>query len=197
MISGVDKELLKWLFEYIIGFFDYNIKDDELDDRWMWVCRMFEREERRWRQQKKTPKKIKELFIQDKVISKEESKQLRINYLKEQYEDSLRRYYQKQASIKEVEGRKKQLLYFMNPPKDKITDEDIKIAKNRNISDFIEVSRGKQIKCIFHNDNNPSLGITRNMFHCFSCGVGGDTISFVMKLKNLKFIEAVRFIINN
>ena len=48
--------------------------------------------------------------------------------------------------------------------------------------------------CPFHNENTPSFSVNteRQCFHCFGCGVGGNSISFVMKYENLTFTEAVR-----
>ena len=31
-------------------------------------------------------------------------------------------------------------------------------------------------------------------FHCFGCGAGGDVITFIMKIENLSYIEAVKFL---
>jgi hypothetical protein len=39
--------------------------------------------------------------------------------------------------------------------------------------------------CPFHNDNHPSMKIYNKGFYCFSCGVGGDIITFVSRLYNL------------
>lgn len=48
--------------------------------------------------------------------------------------------------------------------------------------------------CPFHPDQSPSMIVTpgKNLFHCFSCGAGGDAIAFVMKLDSVDFPEAVR-----
>jgi DNA primase len=50
--------------------------------------------------------------------------------------------------------------------------------------------------CPFHNEKTPSFSVhaTRQFFHCFGCGVSGDVISFVQKIENLTFPEAVRLI---
>lgn len=34
------------------------------------------------------------------------------------------------------------------------------------------------IKCIFHNDKNPSMKLYRDHFHCFACGAHGDAIAY-------------------
>ncbi len=50
--------------------------------------------------------------------------------------------------------------------------------------------------CPFHNERTGSLSITpsKNAWYCFGCADGGDSIGFIMKLKNLDFIEAVEYI---
>ena len=35
---------------------------------------------------------------------------------------------------------------------------------------------------------------TKQIFHCFGCGAGGDVVSFLMKHENLSFSEALRYI---
>jgi len=48
--------------------------------------------------------------------------------------------------------------------------------------------------CPFHEEKTPSFSIfeNTNKFHCYGCGEHGDAIDFVMKLKNIKFNEAVQ-----
>jgi len=50
--------------------------------------------------------------------------------------------------------------------------------------------------CPFHNEKTPSFSVhaTRQFFHCFGCGVSGDVFSFVQKVENITFPEAVRLI---
>lgn len=47
--------------------------------------------------------------------------------------------------------------------------------------------------CPFHNEKTPSFSVSRDkqFFHCFGCGEGGNVISFMMKIENLPFPEAV------
>jgi DNA primase len=69
-----------------------------------------------------------------------------------------------------------------------------------NIEDVIS-KYGVQLKrkgsnslacCPFHNEKTPSFTVNaqKGIFKCFGCGEGGNAISFVMKLKNMNFIEA-------
>ena len=48
--------------------------------------------------------------------------------------------------------------------------------------------------CPFHNEKTPSFSVhaTRQFYHCFGCGDSGDVFSFVQKIENITFPEAVR-----
>ncbi len=50
--------------------------------------------------------------------------------------------------------------------------------------------------CPFHEEKTPSFRVTpaRGFFHCFGCGEGGDVISFVQKIQNVSFVEAVEWL---
>ena len=64
------------------------------------------------------------------------------------------------------------------------------------ISNYIELKKsGSNYKavCPFHNEKTPSLMISpsKQIFHCFGCGVGGDIISFIMNYEKLSYPEAI------
>ena len=48
--------------------------------------------------------------------------------------------------------------------------------------------------CPFHDDHKPSMRVSddKGLFHCFSCGTGGDIIGFHMKYNNLDFVSALK-----
>lgn len=50
--------------------------------------------------------------------------------------------------------------------------------------------------CPFHNEKSPSFSVSpsRQLYHCFGCGVGGNVITFVMEYENFTFLEAVKFL---
>ena len=50
--------------------------------------------------------------------------------------------------------------------------------------------------CPFHDDKTPSLKITptKNLFHCFGCGVGGSVIDWVIKTQGVSFRHAVELL---
>ncbi len=50
--------------------------------------------------------------------------------------------------------------------------------------------------CPFHNEKSPSFSVSpsRQLYHCFGCGVGGNVITFVMEYENYTFLEAVRML---
>lgn len=47
--------------------------------------------------------------------------------------------------------------------------------------------------CPFHDEKTPSFMVSpsKNIFHCYGCGVGGDSIKFVMEYEKLNFVEAI------
>jgi len=47
--------------------------------------------------------------------------------------------------------------------------------------------------CPFHTEKTPSFIVSksRQIYHCFGCGKGGDAISFLMEMQNVSFSEAL------
>jgi DNA primase len=50
--------------------------------------------------------------------------------------------------------------------------------------------------CPFHGEKTPSFSVhaTRQFFHCFGCGQSGDVFTFIQKIENVSFPEAVKII---
>jgi DNA primase len=50
--------------------------------------------------------------------------------------------------------------------------------------------------CPFHDDHRPSMYVVphKQIYHCFSCGAGGNAIDFVVNFHRMEFIEALRFL---
>ena len=48
--------------------------------------------------------------------------------------------------------------------------------------------------CPFHNEKTPSFTVypDTQSFYCFGCGAGGDAITFVKKIENLDYLDAVK-----
>ena len=68
----------------------------------------------------------------------------------------------------------------------------------RIIGDYVKLKKtGAQNYgglCPFHQEKSPSFSVhvTKQFYHCFGCGVSGDVFSFVQKIENITFPEAVR-----
>ncbi len=50
--------------------------------------------------------------------------------------------------------------------------------------------------CPFHNEKSPSFCVNpeRQMYHCFGCGESGNVFTFIMKMENFNFGQAIRFL---
>lgn len=82
-----------------------------------------------------------------------------------------------------------------------ISEDDIKAIRQQ--ADIVDVmsryitleKKGKDYKaiCPFHDDHDPSLSIStdKQIFKCFVCGTGGNVFTFLQKIENISFLEAV------
>ena len=82
------------------------------------------------------------------------------------------------------------------------SDEFIEEVRSRN--DIVDVV-GERVHlerkgsnhfglCPFHNEKSPSFSVqqSKQIFHCFGCGEGGNVFTFLMKYENMTFPEAVK-----
>ena len=70
----------------------------------------------------------------------------------------------------------------------------------RIVGDYVKLKRAGAQNwsglCPFHGEKTASFSVhaTRQFYHCFGCGISGDVFSFVQKIENITFPEAVRFV---
>ena len=89
-----------------------------------------------------------------------------------------------------------------NKKTDRIAEETIEHIRNTAeiydvISQHVDLKkRGRNYfgLCPFHSEETPSfsVGIDKQIFHCFGCGAGGNVFSFIVKYENVTFTEAVQ-----
>ncbi|TCZ75572.1 DNA primase [Paenibacillus albiflavus] len=81
---------------------------------------------------------------------------------------------------------------------DKVIEE---VLSHHDIVDvvgkYVSLSKqGHYLKglCPFHSEKTPSFTVTpeKQIYHCFGCGAGGNSIQFVMEIEGYSFAEAVR-----
>ena len=50
--------------------------------------------------------------------------------------------------------------------------------------------------CPFHSEKTPSFHVypDTQSFYCFGCGAGGDVVTFIRRIENLEYVEALRFL---
>ncbi|MGH9356784.1 MAG: DNA primase [Terriglobia bacterium] len=76
--------------------------------------------------------------------------------------------------------------------------EEVRAATDivKIVSDYVRLRKaGANLVglCPFHQEKTPSFAVhpTRQIFHCFGCGVGGDVFKFIMLIENVTFPEAL------
>ncbi len=67
------------------------------------------------------------------------------------------------------------------------------------VVDFVTLKkRGSNMigLCPFHNEKTPSFNVnpSRNIYKCFGCGKGGDSVSFIMEHEQASYPESLRYL---
>jgi DNA primase len=85
-----------------------------------------------------------------------------------------------------------------------IPDEKVREVRERApivevISDYMSLRKSGanyQGLCPFHGEKSPSFNVNpaRGIFHCFGCGVGGNVVTFVMRMEGMNFPTALKFL---
>ena len=70
------------------------------------------------------------------------------------------------------------------------------------VGSYIELKKaGANYKapCPFHDENSPSFVVSpsKQIYHCFGCGAGGDSIKFTMEYEKLNYPEAIEKLANS
>ncbi|MEW6623552.1 MAG: DNA primase [Bacillota bacterium] len=84
-------------------------------------------------------------------------------------------------------------------PEEKLQEILEKVSAVQVFSQYVTLkARGKNLVglCPFHAEDTPSFSVdpTQGLFYCFGCGAGGNLFSFLMRIENFSFREAVEFL---
>lgn len=67
------------------------------------------------------------------------------------------------------------------------------------IGSYVQLKRKGRLHgglCPFHSEKSPSFYVypDTQSFYCFGCGAGGDVITFIKKINNIDYVEAVKLL---
>ena len=85
-----------------------------------------------------------------------------------------------------------------------LPEEFLQELKDKNditdvVSSYVSLKRAGRLysgRCPFHNEKTPSFYVypDTQSFYCFGCGCGGEVITFIKKIENLDYIDAVKLL---
>ena len=77
-----------------------------------------------------------------------------------------------------------------------IDKNDIESVVSRYVPTLKRRGRNLVGLCPFHGEKTPSFNLypENSSFYCFGCGAGGDVITFIKRIENLSYMDAVRFL---
>lgn len=85
-----------------------------------------------------------------------------------------------------------------------VNNDPVEVIKQKRallevVSDYVQLERrGKSYVglCPFHKEKTPSFVVNpgKQFYYCFGCIGGGDIFTFIMRMNNVSFLEAARFI---
>lgn len=87
----------------------------------------------------------------------------------------------------------------MRIPESKLNEITDKISITDIVGEYVTLkAKGDRLWgcCPFHHEKSPSFSVTpgKNLFYCFGCHEGGTLFSFIQKIENISFVEAVKII---
>lgn len=81
-----------------------------------------------------------------------------------------------------------------------MNDQVEEIKRRNNIADVVgqyvalkKMGRHQKGLCPFHSEKTPSFLVNEelNLYKCFGCGAGGDSINFLMEIEGITFLDAL------
>ena len=85
-----------------------------------------------------------------------------------------------------------------------LPEEFLQELRDRNditdvVSSYVTLKKAGRLysgRCPFHNEKTPSFYVypDTQSFYCFGCGAGGEAITFIKKIENLDYIDAVKLL---
>jgi len=98
------------------------------------------------------------------------------------YEDKIKRRDQLRA----------QIVYQDNPATVKLSEWEIRKAREYPLENLAQLDRLKRMLCPFHDDKKPSMWVHNGFGYCFPCGARCDSIKYLMHTTGRNFVDVVR-----